>query len=904
MIASSFENNPLDFFFKPKTVAVIGAKDDPDTVGATLMSNLLSSPFGGRIFPVNPKRKEVFGKKCYPSIGAVPESVDLAIIATPASSVPDVVKECCEANVKAAVIVTAGCRELGPKGLELEQEILRIAKGTNLRIIGPNCLGVMNTIHGINATFAASMAYSGNIAFISQSGAMCTAVLDWSLREKIGFSLFVSIGSMIDVDWGDLIDYLADDPHTQTILMYVEDIGNARSFLAAAREVALKKPVIVIKAGRTAEAAKAAISHTGALTGRDEVFEMAMRQMGILRVDRISKLFNMATLLSKQPISKGPRLAIITNAGGPGVLTTDAVVLSGGEVAVLSDETLAMLSSFLPEAWSHGNPVDILGDATPERYAKAIEVVSRDPNSDGILVILSPQDMTEPTETAQKILPYANLPEKPIIASWMGGVAIQEGAALLKEEGIPTFDYPDTGSEIFGEIWSRDLHLRSLYQTPLVNYELDAQKIKEEVRPQAGRLFEETLREGRTILTECESKEVLLKYGIPVNETCFATTKEEAVAFAQKIGFPVVLKISSTTVTHKTEVGGVKLNLKDGHEVLKAFDEIERSLKSYVRGAVFEGVTVQKMVTERGCELILGSSVDPQFGPVILFGSGGSFVEIYQDYALALPPLNATMAKNLIFQTKVSQILKGVRGEKAIDFSKLEEVLVRFSQFIVSHPEVKECDINPLLAFKNGVMAIDARIILFTPEEKLHLAPCAVRPYPSEYITPCILEQGIPATIRPIRSEDEPLLVQLHKSLSEKTVRNSYLEYLSEQERTDHSRLVKFCYSDFDRRIILVAEMKDKKGVKRVIGFVRLQRLRGTKRAKLVLVVDDLYQKSDLARRLLQALFFTGKQEGIEEIFAYILKEDTLMLQLCRDLDFKFEPFEEHPTLVIARRFE
>lgn len=904
MITSPLETNPLEHFFKPRSVAVIGAKDDPDSVGATLMKNLIESPFDGEIYPVNPNRQEVMGKKCYASIKEVPGAVDLVLIVTPARTVPGVIQQCVDAKAQAAVIISAGFKEMGPPGLELERETLEIARRGNLRIIGPNCLGVMNTIHGLNATFATAMAHQGNIAFISQSGAMCTAVLDWSLRERIGFSLFVSIGSMIDVDWGDLIDYLAKDPHTNSILMYIEDIGDARAFLAAAREVALTKPVIVVKAGRTAQAAQAATSHTGALAGSDEVFEMAMKQMGILRVERISQLFNMANFLSKQPIPKGPRLAIITNAGGPGVIATDAAVLSGAEIAPLSELTHAELNACLPAAWSRSNPVDILGDATPERYAKAIEVVARDSNSDGILVALSPQDMTEPTKTAETILPYANLPGKPIIASWMGGEAVAKGKHLLEQAGIPTFDYPDTGSELFGAIWGRDLHLHTLYTVSLTNYEVGGERVSQEIIPEVDALLEKVLHQQRTILTEYESKLVLSKYGIPVNETRHAKSKDEAVAMAKALGYPIVLKICSTLITHKSDIGGVKLNLRSEEEVARAFDEIEHAVSIYAKGVPFEGVTVQQMLSTNGYELILGSSVDPQFGPVILFGSGGKYVEVYKDYALALPPLNATTSKNLVFQTKISQILKGTRGQKAINFAKLEEVLVRFSQFIVSHPLVKECDLNPIVVSAEGAVAIDARIILHTQAERdAGLPICAMRPYPFEYISRFTLSDGSSGVIRPIRLEDEPTLIKFHKTLSEKTVRYYYLEFLSLQERIDHSRLVKFCFSDFDRRILQLAEKIDANGNPFIAGLMRFTRLRGTHRAKLSIVIDDYHQTTDLIEQLLKSMLTVAEKEQIREIFAYVLKDNALVLKLFEKYGFQFEPFQDHSNMVIARLF-
>ena len=431
--------HPLDAFFSPHTVAVVGATENPGSVGRTLFWNLISNPFGGTVFPVNPKRPNVLGVKAYPGIKDVPEKVDLAVIVTPAATVPKVIGECVDAGVKSAIVISAGFKELGPQGAELEKEILTQARRGRIRIIGPNCLGVMSPVSGLNATFAAGMAHSGNIGFISQSGALCTAVLDWSLREQGGFRAFISIGSMADVGWGDLIDYLGDDPRTRSIIIYMETIGDARSFLSAAREVALSKPIIVIKAGRTEAAAKAAASHTGSLAGSDEVLNAAFRRTGVLRVNSMADLFYVAEVLSKQPHPKGPRLAILTNAGGPGVLATDALIGAGGELAEPAAETMEALNQILPAAWSRNNPIDILGDAAPERYVKSVSIAAKDPNTDGLLVILTPQAMTDPTQTAEQLKPFAKLDGKPILASWMGGPGVRAGEAILNNAGIPTF---------------------------------------------------------------------------------------------------------------------------------------------------------------------------------------------------------------------------------------------------------------------------------------------------------------------------------------------------------------------------------------------------------------------------------------------------------------------------------
>src|SRR5512141_2044701 len=559
----------LDKIFAPKSVAVIGATETVGSVGRTIVWNLISSSFGGTIFPVNPKRPSVLGIKAYPTLSAIPEPLDLVV--TPAPTVPAIIKEAVDLGVKSAIIISAGFKETGPEGVELERQIMEHARRGNMRIVGPNCLGVMSPTTGLNATFASSMARRGSVGFISQSGALCTAILDWSLRENVGFSAFVSIGSMLDVDWGDLIYYLGDDPHTESIIIYMETIGNARAFLSAAREVALTKPIIVIKPGRTEGAAKAAASHTGSLTGSDEVLEVAFRRSGVLRVNSIAELFYMAEVLGKQPNPQGRRLTILTNAGGPGVLATDALITNGGELAALSPETMDEYNKLLPAAWSHNNPVDILGDASPERYGKALEIAAKDPNSDGILVILTPQAMTDPTKTAEQLKPYAQSLGKPVLATWMGGNDVAPGELLLNKMNIPTFPYPDTAARVFDYMASYSESLRSLYETPMP---ASTGWQEPEDRERAAEIIKHVRETGRTILTEYESKQLLSAYGIPTVETRIARSEEQAVAAADAIGYPVVLKLHSETITHKTDVGGVQLNLPDAGAVRAAYQSI------------------------------------------------------------------------------------------------------------------------------------------------------------------------------------------------------------------------------------------------------------------------------------------------------------------------------------------
>ncbi len=724
---------PLDAIFHPRSIAVIGATEKEGSVGRTILWNLLSSPFGGTVYPVNPTRPAILGVKAYPSVSEIGEPVDLAVIVTPAKTAPDLVEECGEAGVRGVIIISAGFKEVGAEGVELERRVLAAARRYGIRVVGPNCLGIMNPVDHLNATFAAGIANPGRVGFVSQSGALLTAVLDWAAHEDVGFSSIVSLGSMLDVGWGDVIDYLGDDPNTDSIVIYMETIGDARAFLSSAREVALTKPIIVIKPGRTAQAAKAAASHTGSLTGSDDVLDAAFRRAGVLRVDSISELFMVSEILAKQPRPKGRRLSIVTNAGGPGVIATDALITGGGELSEISDATMAALNAVLPSVWSHNNPIDIIGDAPPDRYAKALEIAAADPETDGLLVILTPQAMTDPTATARALVRHARIEGKPVLASWMGGQDVEEGAAILREAGIPTFAYPDTACVLFNHLWRYSANLRSLYETPRLPVAPERGEFREEV----DAIIADVTSEGRTLLTEYESKKVLAAYGIPITDTELARTPEEAIAAAQEIGYPVVAKLLSRTITHKTDVGGVCLNLRDATAVREAFDRIRDAVTEKAGAEHFEGVTVQPMINWTGYELIVGSSPDPQFGPVLLFGMGGQLVEVFRDRALALPPLNTTLARHLIDETTIATALRGVRGRRPVDLDVLAALLVRFSELVAEQPRIAEIDINPLLASPERIIALDARVVLHPSSiADRDLPRLAIRPYPHEYERP------------------------------------------------------------------------------------------------------------------------------------------------------------------------
>ncbi|WP_366524974.1 bifunctional acetate--CoA ligase family protein/GNAT family N-acetyltransferase [Acaryochloris sp. IP29b_bin.137] len=876
-----YDYTPLQPFFAPRRVAVIGATEKPNSVGRTLLWNLISSPFGGTVFPVNPKRSSVLGIQAYADILSIPEQVDLAVIAIPAPHVLSAVQQCIQAGVRGAIIISAGFKEIGEAGQQLEQEILQTARRGNLRMIGPNCLGLMCPPYGLNATFASRMARPGNVGFLSQSGALCTSILDWSLRENVGFSAFVSIGSMLDISWGDLIYHLGDDPHTHSIVIYMESIGDARSFLSAAREVALSKPIIVIKGGRTQEAAQAAASHTGALMGSDDVLDAAFRRCGVLRVNTIDELFNMAEVLAKQPRPQGNRLTIVTNAGGPGVLATDSLIRGGGHLTPLAPETLQALDHCLPAEWSHHNPIDILGDATPERYAQALQIAAQDPGSDGLLVILTPQAMTDPRQTAQTLIQTAQgITHKPLLASWMGGEDVAAGEALLNQAGLFTLPYPDTAAQVFNLMSQYSYRLRSLYETPVIEdaEELDRQRMEQ--------ILGDATACDRTLLSEWESKQFLQAYGIPTVPTYLAQTSEKAVEYAEKIGYPVVLKLHSHTITHKTDVGGVQLNLQNAEAVQEAFTAIQQNVESYGEPA-FLGVTVQPMLDLDGYELILGSSPDPQFGPVILFGLGGQLVEVFQDRALGLPPLNSTLARRLMEQTKIYQALQGVRGHRSVDLAQLEQILVKFSHLIVEYPQIKEIDINPLLVSERQIVALDARIILYPQTEKQPIHP-AIRPYPSQYVHEWTMRNGWPVTIRPIRPEDEPLIVQFHQNLSEESVYFRYFHLMKLQTRVAHDRLTRICFVDYDCEIALVAEYADSPAPQ-ILGVARLSKLHGTQTAEFGMLVQDPYQKQGLGTELLTSLIHVGKAEGLAAIKADILPENRAMQHLCEKLGFQLK---------------
>ncbi len=805
----------LEKMFRPTSIALIGASEEKGSVGLTIMENLLRD-YKGRVFPVNPNRDAVLGIKCVPSVLSLPESVDLAIIATPARIVPVITEECGQRGVPALVIISAGFRETGSEGLALEDQIAEIRREYGMRILGPNCLGFIIPSLSLNASFADQTAQRGTIALISQSGALATSILDWSLSAHVGFSGFVSLGNMLDVDFGDLIDYFGADPETRSILMYIESIRDARNFMSAARGFARTKPIVAVKSGKFARSAQAAASHTGSLTGENRVYDAAFQRVGVTRVDEIQDLFDISKILETQSPPRGPRLAIITNAGGPGIMATDALLERQGELAELSQDTMDELSRILPPHASRINPVDIIGDADVKRYVEAIRICIEDEGVDGILVIYTPQGEASPRKLAQAIVKLSAKRRKPILASFIGGKKVATGLKILNERDTPAYASPEQAVRSYMYMCQYARNLEQLYQTP-EELPVDAVPPKFHLK----NLLRKVARSGREILTEPESKRFLETYGIPVTDTRVANDPSTAANVAQNLGFPVVLKILSPDITHKSNCGGVAVDLKSKEEVEASFTQIISRARSYKSGAAIEGVTIQRMVVDVDYELILGCRKDPIFGPAIMFGQGGTGVEIYQDVSVGFPPLNQVLARMIMEQTKVYTMLKGYRDKPSANLKLLEEYLVRFSQMIIDFPEMREVDINPLAVVGQDFMALDARIIidkdivLGEVEPHSHLV---IEPYPRKYVERWVLEDGRPVTLRPIRPEDEPLEFELWETFSPETFR---YRFFGPPRKVTHDEMTRYTNIDYRREMAIIAELTED-GERRMIGVGRL----------------------------------------------------------------------------------
>ena len=876
----------FDKIFNPQNVAIIGASDVEGSVGYAIVKNFTKTGYSGKVYFVNIRKPEILGVKTYSTVDQIPEPIDLAIIATPAKTVPDVIEECGKVQVKGVIIVSAGFKETGLAGKVLEDKILEVSKKYGVRVIGPNCIGIIRPRINLNATFLDKMPKSGKVAFLSQSGALGSAILDWALHENIGFSNFVSVGSMIDVDFGDLIDYFGSDPKTKSILMYVEGITQARKFMSAARHFARTKPIIVVKSGQFLESAKAAASHTGSLSGEDNIYDAAFKRAGIVRVNEIVDLFNAAEVLGTQPLPKGPRLAIITNAGGPGVMATDSLIALGGKLAKISQKTLDSLNAILPPFWSHGNPIDVLGDAKSERYKTAVEACLNDENVDGILIVFTQQAVSESIEISKNIVELVRsktYQNKTILTSFMGYGAVQEANNILNANNIPTYSTPEQAIRTYMYMYNYQRNIDLLYETP-EELPVDAAPPKRPIMT----ILRNAAFENREILTEDEAKRILKYYNFPVVRTAVANTVDEAVRFAQEMGFPVVLKILSPQIVHKSDAGGVILNVNSPIEVREAFEALIQRATAYNPNAQIIGVTVQPMVAKKGHELIIGGKTDPIFGPVILFGMGGVGVELFKDYSIGLPPLNTTLVHRMMEETKVYRLLKGWRNAPSVDLKKLDETVLMFSQLLVDFPQIKEIDINPLLISDKDIRILDARIVVdkdnicrkFEPHEHM-----VISPYPKKYEILWLLKNGQEVLLRPIKPEDEPMWLEMFQGFSEESIRYRFFQMLKD---TPHEARVRYCNIDYDREVALVAE-KVENGKRKLLGVSRLSIESDGKSGEMAFIIGDCWQGQGLGTKMVDYTLDLAKEKGVESVYAIMLQDNYRALSLTKKMGFKID---------------
>lgn len=877
----------LDSILKPTRIAITGVTINPNSVGGRVLRNLVGGAFRGVVYPVNPGSEAVMGVPCYPSIKALPRTPDLVTVCSPAGDVEGILAECAEAGVKGVIIMSAGFGEAGPEGERMQKNLAEIGKSyPGMRVLGPNCLGVIVPAMNLNASFAPSMPENGSIAFISQSGALCTSVLDWARQEKIGFSAFVSVGNALDVDFADLIDYFGEDESTESIILYVESVARARRFMTASRAFARSKPIIVYKAGRFPRSAAVAASHTGAMVSEDAVYDAAFSRAGMARVLNVGGIFGCAELIGRKKVPRGPRLGIVSNAGGPGVMAVDALMAGNGMLAELSEESIRALDECLPGFWSGANPVDILGDAGTKRYEKASSIVLADKGTDALLVILTPQAMTKPDGVARSVAKLAETTRKPILTAWMGGESVMEGARILAERGIPVYSTPEQAVEAFMTLVSYSRNLESLHQTPRdIRLELTSS------RRQAREFTERAGAGGRKILSELDSKHLLSLYGIQGTTPVAASTADSAVSIAEASGYPVVLKLDSPDITHKTEAGGVELNLKDEAQVRSAFARIVEKAVRWQPGAVVRGVTVQKMArVSSGVEMILGFKRDPVFGSVIMLGAGGVNAEILGDSTLGLPPLNETLVMRMLENLRIMPLLKGYRSKPGVDMNALVTTVMRLSYLACDNPAVTELDINPLLVTAEGATALDARAVLDpegVPDKPFgHLA---LRPYPEEFVEKARLKDGTDILLRPIRPEDEPMWLELLGSCSRESI---YSRFRFFYNWASHEAAVRHCYIDYDRELAIVAEMETADG-RKLLGVGRLVADPGLASAEYAVLVGDPWQNRGLGGILTDFCERIAREWGARRIEAQTTSSNSRMVSLFVNRSWCQEPGEE-----------
>ncbi len=882
----------LASLFTPETVALFGASDREDSVGGVVFKNLLTSGFEGRIYAINPKRDEVQGQKAFSSLDEIDEAVDLVVVATPARGIPDIVEACGERGIRMMLILSAGFRETGAEGRKLEDRVVELAKRYGIRLMGPNCLGIIRPDKGLNITFGNNSAQPGSLALVSQSGAICTAILDWAELNDIGFSAVVSTGISADLDFGDYLDYLVADPKTKAILLYIEGIIDSRRFMSGLRAAARIKPVIALKVGRHAAGAEASMSHTGALVGSDETFSAALSRSGVLRVETIGQLFAAAKALSSLHY-RGPseRLVIITNGGGPGVMAADRATDHGIELSSLSEETMAALNEVLPVVWSHSNPVDIIGDAPPKRYQQAIDICLEDPGVDGAIVILTPQAMTKPTEVAEAVITSAKKSSKPVMTSWMGGGQVEAARTLFNQAHVPDFGTLENAVDAFSYLARYNRNQRLLLQTP-------ARLTSGQTPPDsdgARLIIEGVLAEQRSVLTEPESMAVLTAFQIPTVRNAVAHSANEALIIAESIGFPVAMKVLSTDISHKSDAGGVRLNINSAQETRGAYKQLVDQVTQNVPDAKISGVNVEKMYrSSNGRELMIGIIRDPVFGPVISFGSGGTAVEVMGDSAISLPPLNRRLAQDLINRTKVSKLLGQFRNMPAVDMDQLIHVLLRVSSMACELPWIREMDINPLIIDDKGLMAVDARIVVEYPKPSTdpyhHLA---IHPYPSHLVKQIQLSDGTDIVIRPIRPEDAEIEAKFVRELSSQA---RYFRFMNSLQELSQQMLVRFTQIDYHNEMALIAVTVGDAGEEQ-IGVARYTTNLDKTSCEFALVVSDQWQSKGIGHHLMRNLMEIARDRDLERMDGQVLTINTRMLELMASLNFKIQDDPNDPAI-------
>ncbi len=884
--------HPLHPLLSPASVAVVGASERPGSLGQVVLANLREGGFLGPIHLVNPKHAELAGSPCYPSLEALPEPVDLAVITAPAAAIPAIIEQAGRAGVPAAIVLSAGFGETGEAGKALEARVLAIAREADVRILGPNCVGMLRPSIGLNASFARTACEAGSIALVSQSGAICTALVDWAASTKVGLSSVVSLGAAADVDFGDVLDYLLFDPKTESVLLYVEGVHHGRTFISSLRAIARAKPVIVLKVGRYASGSQAARSHTGALVGNDAVFDAVLARCGVVRVHSAQDLFAAARALSSRRKPHGDRLAIVTNGGGPGVLAADAVSSEDLRLATLSPQTLEKLDGILPRHWSHGNPVDVIGDADGERFGGAARIVAEDPNVDAVLSVFCPTGIASAESVADGVIPIAKECSKPFLTAWLGESGVVATRRRVEGAGIPAYRSGEVAVQAFAALATHVKNQKLLLESPPPRSTPTEHDIA-----RAEEIFRVAVEEGRSLLNEVEAKSLLAAFGVPVPPFTVATTREEAVRAAETIGYPVVMKILSPDISHKSDVHGVRLDVRDAEAVGQQFDDIVATVGRLRPDAKIAGVLVQSMVSRRdGRELMLGVMTDPAFGPAISFGSGGVAVELLRDNAVGLPPLNVRLAGDLVDRTRAARLLGAYRNVPAANRDALIDVLLRVSDIVCALPWVAEMDINPLLLDPTGAVALDARVVIDPARHHLdsRYSHLAIHPYPEALEALERLRDGSEVTIRPIRPEDAAMETEFITELSDES---RYLRFLSIVRHVTPEMVARFTQIDYDREMALIATRKEPDG-ESIISVARYVRDPNPVSAEFAIVIADRAQRKGLASKLIGRLMTHARFAGIERLRGLILASNDSMRELLDRLGFEPFPGPDAPSLV------